>query len=130
MASNGPKFSVVGATPSGEPGESQTSPSAESAPQEASGGSLHRRLLWLLAALVLILCVFLVERVQHARDLDRRVQALTTDLADARTDLESQRQHLLVLKGEVGVVHAAASELERRLAALRELADRDPLETR
>ena len=68
--------------------------------------------------------------MQQVRDLDRKVQSLGVELTAARRDALAHREHLRAVQGEVGAVHAAASELERRLAELDVLAGRDPLETR
>ena len=128
MTTHKPKLSVVGVAPTEESGESEIHRPAVSTAPEATGGAGQPRLVWLLAALLLLLSGFLIAQVQRARNLDSRVQALTGELISAREDVVAQRNHLGVVQGEVSLLHSAASELERRLAALGELAGRDPLE--
>ena len=83
-----------------------------------------------MGALLVVVSAFLIAQVQRARELDLRVQAVTVELNAAQNDIEAHRQHLRAVRGELGGVHAAASDLERRISELGELADRDPLETR
>ncbi len=130
MTSNEPKLSVIGAAPTGESAESESRRRAEPASPPAARESPQKRLLWLLAALLLAVSAFLIAQVQQVRDLDRKVQSLGVELSAARRDALAHREHLRAVQSEVGAVHAVASELERRLAELDVLAGRNPLETR
>jgi len=130
VTSDTPKLSIVGATPTGESGESLAHRPSEPDSLEEAGSKEPKRLVWLLAALLLVVSAFLIMQAQRVSELDQQVQALTFELTTARGDIEAQRQHLRVVRGQVSGVHAAASELERRIAELGTLADLDPLETR
>ena len=130
MTSDTSKLSVVGAAPTGEAGESLAHRTSEPDAPGGAGSKEPKRFVWLLAALLLVVSAFLITQAQRVNELDQQVQALTYELTTARSDIEAQRQHLRVVRGEVKGVHAAAGDLERRIAELGVLADLDPLETR
>jgi hypothetical protein len=86
--------------------------------QRTRGGDRDPVRLALVVALVAALVWGVVE-TRWAADLEGQVTALTTELAEARQQVERHRRHLDDIR--VGV-----ADLEGRVAELRSLAERDP----
>jgi hypothetical protein len=84
----------------------------------AEGGGRDPVRLALVLALIAALVWGVVE-TRWAEDLEEQVTALTTELAEARQQVERHRRHLDDIR--VGV-----ADLESRVAELRGLAERDP----
>ena len=125
MSETGPKLSVVAPSKA-----SQTLPTggrgSEAAGRKDRTGTNSSKLIWLFAALLLIVGVALVAEMQRGRELEYRIGELTGELATAHSSLDAYRGQLGAVRGQLGAVRATTRDLERSLAELEELAGRDP----
>ena len=110
MAEPGPKLVSVG-------GESVEGSSGAQAPEATEPRS--RRVLWLVAALLLVALTALVGQTRRVSALSGQVESLTGELASARAALVAYQDHLQE-------VRASVTDLQGRMAELDTLVRRDP----